>query len=332
MTAVWKDFWIEYRYSGKRLNYYIEIDETGEVIYEGVAVKRPNEDVFRFEIGDIVRGYLNSNFYLDEDSFNMNENVVHYLNKYHLTFNVVNKENNAKIAQEDFFNSYDYNDTWEIEGVTEFLMDLRPNKVVENCPFFFSVYDTDYNSLVIEDENNREVVYMDCENEGANIFQIGEVLPIGKYNMYYGGYKFPIEVVPECEYPYTLYYQNARGGWSSIPMRGNRQMQTDKLNYHTYKPNGRLTDINKPQTVKYQTDITKTWTLYTDWINDDESKKIYGLLTSQKLFLFDNMITGRLYPVIITNNEVEYKTFENQKRKKYYYTINVESTNTIKKL
>lgn len=330
MTAVWKDFWIEYRYSGDRLNYYIEIDETAEVIYEGVAVKRPNEDIFRFEISDIVRGYLNSNFYLDEHSFNMKENTVYHLPNYTITVNVINKENNERISQEKFFNSYEYNDGWEIEGVTEFLMDLQPNKVVENRPFFFSVYDTDYKSLVIEDENNREVVYMDYESEGANVFQI--VLPRGNYNMFFGGYKIPIEVVPECEYPYTLYYQNARGGWSSMPMRGNRQMEVDKINYHTYKQEGRLTDINSPQMVKYQTDITKTWTLYTDWKNDMDSKKMYQLLTSQNVYLYDGVITHRLYPVIITNKEVEYKTFENQKRKKYYYTINVECANTIKKL
>lgn len=332
MTAVWKDYWIVYRYSGERLNYYIEIDETGEVIYEGIAVKRPNEDVYRFEIGDIVRGYLNSNFNLDEHSFNMKEDVVYHLPKYLLTFNVINKDNNERIQQEQFFNSYDFNDTWEIESESEFLFDFRPKIFVQNRPFFFSVYDTDYNTLIVEDKDNREVVIMDAESEGANVFQIGEVLPIGKYNMFYGGYKFPIEVVSECEYPYSLYYQNARGGWSSMPMRGRRQMEVDKLNYHTYKTNGSLTDVNKPQTVRYQTDITKTWTLYTDWMNDDESNEMYNLLTSQKVFLYDDMITSRLHPVIITNKEVEYKTFENQKRKKYYYTINVESANTIKKL
>lgn len=329
MTAVWKDYWIEYRYNAERLNYYIKVG--GDVIYEGIAVKRPNEDVFRFEISDIVRGYLNSNITIDRDEFYSNENTVYHLPNYVATVNVINRDNGAIISSTQFFNSYAYNGDWEIENETELLMDIVPKKVVRNSPFFFSVYDTDYNTLTIEDENSREVVIVDYDTTGANVFQVGNTLPLGNYSIYYNGYKYPIEVVSECEYPYILYYQNGRGGWSTMPMRGNRQMEVDKINYYTYKRKGSVTDFNNPQMVKYQTDITQTWRLYTDWMTDEDSSVMNHLLTSQNVFLYDDLITHKLHPVIITNKEAEYKTFENQKRKKYYYTIDVESANTIKK-
>jgi hypothetical protein len=329
MIAVWKDYWIEYRYNAERLNYYIQVG--GDVIYEGIAVKRPNEDVFRFEISDIVRGYLNSNITIDRDEFYSNENTVYHLPNYVATVNVINRDNGAIISSTQFFNSYAYNGDWEIENETELLMDIVPKKVVRNSPFFFSVYDTDYNTLTIEDENSREVVIVDYDTTGANVFQVGNTLPLGNYNIYYNGYKYPIEVVSECEYPYILYYQNGRGGWSTMPMRGNRQMEVDKINYYTYKRKGSITDFNNPQMVKYQTDITQTWRLYTDWMTDEDSSVMNHLLTSQNVFLYDDLITHKLHPVIITNKEAEYKTFENQKRKKYYYTIDVESANTIKK-
>lgn len=329
MIAVWKDYWIEYRYNAERLNYYIQVG--GDVIYEGIAVKRPNEDVFRFEISDIVRGYLNSNITIDRDEFYSNENTVYHLPNYVATVNVINRDNGAIISSTQFFNSYAYNGDWEIENETEILMDIVPKKVVRNSPFFFSVYDTDYNTLTIEDENSREVVIVDYDTTGANVFQVGNTLPLGNYNIYYNGYKYPIEVVSECEYPYILYYQNGRGGWSTMPMRGNRQMEVDKINYYTYKRKGSITDFNNPQMVKYQTDITQTWRLYTDWMTDDDSSVMNHLLTSQNVFLYDSLITHKLHPVIITNKEAEYKTFENQRRKKYYYTIDVESANTIKK-
>lgn len=329
MTAVWKDYWIEYRYNAERLNYYIQVG--GDVIYEGIAVKRPNEDVFRFEISDIVRGYLNSNITIDRDEFYSNENTVYHLPNYVATVNVINRDNGALISSTQFFNSYAYNGDWEIENETEILMDIVPKKVVRNSPFFFSVYDTDYNTLTIEDENSREVAIVDYGTTGANVFQVGNTLPLGNYNIYYNGYKYPIEVVSECEYPYILYYQNGRGGWSTMPMRGNRQMEVDKINYYTYKRKGSITDFNNPQMVKYQTDITQTWRLYTDWMTDEDSSVMNHLLTSQNVFLYDDLITHKLHPVIITNKEAEYKTFENQRRKKYYYTIDVESANTIKK-
>lgn len=329
MTAVWKDYWIEYRYNAERLNYYIQVG--GDVIYEGIAVKRPNEDVFRFEISDIVRGYLNSNITIDRNEFYSNENTVYHLPNYTATVRVVNRDNGALISSTQFFNSYAYNGDWEIENETEILMDIVPKKVVRNSPFFFSVYDTDYNTLTIEDENNREVAIVDYDTTGANVFQVGNTLPLGNYNIYYNSYKYPIEVVSECEYPYILYYQNGRGGWSTMPMRGNRQMEVDKINYYTYKRKGSITDFNNPQMVKYQTDITQTWRLYTDWMTDDDSSVMNHLLTSQNVFLYDDLITHKLHPVIITNKEAEYKTFENQRRKKYYYTIDVESANTIKK-
>ena len=73
--------------------------------------------------------------------------------------------------------------------------------------------------------------------------------------------------------------------------------------------------------------MTTQYTLYTDYLTDDEASKMYNLLESVNVYLHD-LETNKIIAVNITNSTCDYKTFTNNGKKKFYYTINVEESQT----
>lgn len=123
-------------------------------------------------------------------------------------------------------------------------------------------------------------------------------------------------------YKYALYYLNDIGGWDYMLFLG-RELQKDDIKRLQYKKNyvSQAFDWGK---VNYLTQINEKWELNTSFMNDTQSENLQPLFHSNKMFLQD-LNNGKLIPVNITNTNVEHKTFKNQGRKLYTYTINLDS-------
>lgn len=115
---------------------------------------------------------------------------------------------------------------------------------------------------------------------------------------------------------YALYYVNAYGGWDSLAIRGN-VVQTDNIQSQTFKnkSNGK---------VKYLNQITPTWSLNTDAMND--GSKMFHLIESTQVYLH-NLETDEIIPVVVTDTSCAYKTYSNQGNTRFYFTIKVEAAN-----
>ena len=129
-------------------------------------------------------------------------------------------------------------------------------------------------------------------------------------------------IINSC-YKYCLYYLNKWGGWDSLLFMG-KTIQNDNLTRLSYKNNyrARRLDFNK---INYLTTIQEGWNLTTSFMSDSSSEKMDNLLASNCMYLHnleDNIIT----PVVITNSQCEHKSYKNQGRKLYTYTINVSSS------
>lgn len=124
-------------------------------------------------------------------------------------------------------------------------------------------------------------------------------------------------------YNYCLFYLNEFGGWDYMLFAG-RELQTDKLSRLSYKKNyvSQSTDFHK---VDYLTTINETWSLNTSWLSDIQSEKMLSLLGSNRLYLQD-LNKQTITPVNITNSSFEHKTYKNQGRKAYTYTIEVSAS------
>lgn len=122
--------------------------------------------------------------------------------------------------------------------------------------------------------------------------------------------------VKETCKPYCLYYMNRLGGWDTLVLDGKESAQMKNNQYKKEYIN--LT--NEHNNTDYLRQKTRKWQLVTPYLTDRQSKKMKNVLDSTLAYLqvFDSQ---EIIPVNISNNQYEVKTYRNQKRKLYTYTI-----------
>ena len=121
---------------------------------------------------------------------------------------------------------------------------------------------------------------------------------------------------------YAIYYLNKYGGWDSFLVEGKvtRTDNYNKLNISRSYNNTTL-EFNK---LTYNNDITQTYQIVTGWLTDSQSAVLAdNLLPSTKMYLHD-IVGGKFYPVLCTDQNGVFKTYKNQGRKLVSYTINLE--------
>ena len=146
---------------------------------------------------------------------------------------------------------------------------------------------------------------------------------VAEYTISYNNWKTYL-VKNTCK-KYCLYYLNARGGWDWLVIDGSEQKN---YNYsrQTYTQNYDNTTLEAGK-VNFRNDIQESWNLTTGYLTDTQSGQMFNLFGSVKVYLH-NLETGKIIPVVITNTSQVEKTFRNQGRKLYNYTITVDNAQT----
>lgn len=334
VKPIWQDIFFT-KPNTSFLEYNI-LDENNSTIYKGRSVSTPDSNNVVFNINRLCSNYLNSNL---PSGF---EEGYHLLNDYVKLFKITSPNNSTggveTIAQYRFYNNYLYgkelNDVFisepirqstDINGVKTMVVDKRQYTL---CSVFNSKA-TD-KTLLINIANSDKSTTINCvlNNKAQGLF-----IERSRYNttdklstVYFvlDGYRYKYEVHKTC-YDYCLYYCNAYGGWDSLLIDGNVK-KTDKINSKYYTRDYNNTTIQSEKT-KFLNVINTEYVLHTGWFNDDEQSRLHHLLESTEVYLH-NLNTDEIYPVNITNNSCEYKTFTNNGRKKFNNTINVEVAQT----
>lgn len=122
---------------------------------------------------------------------------------------------------------------------------------------------------------------------------------------------------------FALVYLEPSGRWNSFLMEGLYKIEDDLNSYTTDRTyNNNTIDFNKN---KYVNEITTTYELNTGWLNDVESELFAkNVVRSIKVYLQD-MERNRIFPVVITDSNVERKKYINEK-KLISYSIRVEES------
>lgn len=141
-----------------------------------------------------------------------------------------------------------------------------------------------------------------------------------QYNLQIGSRRY---IVKNTCNRYCIYYLNQYGGWDSMLFNG-KELETDNLSRLSYKTNyvANSLDFNKKD---YLTTINEMWSLNTSYLNDDQSSRMINLMASNRMFLHD-FETGKIIPINVSNSKCEKKTYKNQGRKMYTYTIEVSAS------
>lgn len=123
----------------------------------------------------------------------------------------------------------------------------------------------------------------------------------------------------------ALYYLNSRGGWDAFLLpyikRVDKYTQQD---YYKAYDNSTIEFGRK----RFLTEITPTWELGTDWLTDEQAERLCrNLLPSTQVYLH-TLDDDIIRPVVIVDNQAEYKTYENQNNQLVSYKIKVEASQT----
>lgn len=118
---------------------------------------------------------------------------------------------------------------------------------------------------------------------------------------------------------YALYYLQRNGGYAAFLIEGNAT-KTDSYQKYSYNMAFNNTKAEFEEKV-YHSEISTTWEMSTGWLKDNEAENLaFNLLASNCVYLHD-LRKNKLIPVLIANNNAEYKTFKNQGKKMVNFTI-----------
>ena len=124
----------------------------------------------------------------------------------------------------------------------------------------------------------------------------------------------------------ALYYLNRKGGYDSFLFEGEVK-RTDKFTQNNYFKTYDNTTLDFGKT-RYLTEISGTWECCTGWLSDDEAARFAANVfptTQAWLHLLDS---DEIFPVVITDTQAEYKTYDNNKYQLVNYKLNVETSQT----
>lgn len=122
----------------------------------------------------------------------------------------------------------------------------------------------------------------------------------------------------------ALYYANNLGGWDCFLIEGNVK-KTDTYSKYTIENKWTAKTLERGTRTLVNT-VDESWTLQTHLLTDEESKAIAEQIYGSNNIYYHDFATDRIVPVIITDTSIEYKTRANQKRKRFFHTINIKST------
>lgn len=326
-NPIWKDFYVNL---GNADSVQFRILVGADVIYAGKAFKRPTQSDIQIRINDICADYLENVFpELVGTTFTSGEYV---------TFDVqtlTSETTWTTKASVQFDNnwSYDYahdpatmgmafpiNGKIDIHQWVVFTAynasSITATVTLANGQSFDVIIPVEISDDFNDDYNFDFSQSVRAAQTGTAVFDLsqwGDVKSLTIGNKVFN-------VVNKCN-RYALYYVNAYGGWDSLLIEGNHSV-SDNLTRHTRETEYDNRNIQNRGVHNYVNEISKTITLHTSWLSDEESARMHNLLNSTNVYLGD-LVTGEMIPVILTDTTTEYKTYKGNGGRLVNYTINV---------
>lgn len=312
----WQDKVYTIESSDSYVDYSLVSD--GNVIYEGRAY--PMNGSIDVNIGEIVRGRIVQelsleNGFQDQGGFLYFDLYVDggYAHSY-ITINDWSYELNSSIIKSDPI---------RYEALPSMLLP-------------FSVSNTSPNAIMAECENDGNEYFLSMGN-GTILYNVvegeGEEIVMKVVGTNGVAHTRTYTVLEDC-YEWYFIFRNLYSGYDSFIPKGNYKYYED-YTPSTYKRNvvndrsggGYIYPQRGRDRVTYQIDIKPTWEFRTDWLNDDESRLMRHLFSSDEVWLCK---TGeyKYLPVSITDKKYEEKTFKNGGRKMVNYTFHCQLDET----
>lgn len=322
-SPIWKD--VEYVFGGDDVVYEIYAEQyvkyINQWVKEDVLIFRsrvyaaPNETVVRVSVNKICQNYMTENPNIFTGSVGYGHSFA--------TFKL-------KDQYGTLLHTYHFINDWSYDELT---LGLKTNPITpyigDGQKLFFSTFATD------EKRINWGMRYYDgtpdynMQQKISNDFETLVVTPSrekGVKTFYFGANSF--NVLPKCQCKYVLYYVNPKGGYDWFTITG-RVSRRDRLETYTVTQNYNNTtaDFGKK---RYLSTININYQVNTQWLTQEQSNRMWELLESNTVWLH-NLEEDKIYPVIITDTEVEHK-YKTNSNKMLSYQINLELSHTRERI
>lgn len=325
-SPIWEDvyFVISDNTGLEYIDYRITIGSSNEIIYRGKVYRNSHGKYpFRFKINDICQDYLSSHLILDDEDdieFYVNND---YLKGFVLQLSSNNFNTSRTVATINFRYDWSYihytgkNVSWVTNPISN-VVDYRQY-------FIYSfAYDQSVANNAVITINGTNYTNLNNPSELTFVKRLDSSKKDYVIKASYGSYSTEYNVIDSCK-RYCLYYLNERGGYDWLVIDGKVVKSYNyQRNYFTQNYDSSSKEFGK---VNYKNNITESWALTTGYLSDIQSEKMRNIFGSTELYLHD-LVDDVITPVVITNTEQVEKTFKNQDRKLYNYTINVQNSQT----
>ena len=326
-NPIWKDYYVNLG-TAESVQFRILVGD--DVIYTGKAFKRPGKANNEIRINDICADYLENVFpALEQTTFTGSNQPLTFVIQ---TLSGTTWTTRASVQFDNNWSyDYDYNPaTMGMSFPVNNKIDIRQWVVftaynasaitatitLANGSSFDVIIPVEISNDFNDDYNFDFSKSVRAAQTGTAVFDLSQWGDVKSLTI--GNKVF--KVVNNCN-RYALYYVNAYGGWDSLLIEGNHSV-SDSLTRHTRETEYDNRSIQNRGVHNYVNEISKTMTLHTSWLSDDESSRMHHLLNSTNVFLGD-LVTGQMIPVILTNTTTEYKTYKGNGGRLVNYPINV---------
>lgn len=322
---IWKDYEVNLG-NVESADYTIRTGvNDADIIYSGKAWRKPGEADCKIIINDIIADYLGQSFPSGAPFITglYSCNAIR-------TFYVFKGSTQVGSGLEFF---YDYSYNYLLPMLAPYSMAEPIDGVIDvRMPLIRTMRVTPTDATYFELENSFDKSFdmsFDVINEvttsivgQGNYVRVTTNADAGHGITFSNQYEHTTYVFADTCAKWALYYVNEYGGWDSLVMQGGWS-QTDNYTRHKAKRFYMNGDNQNRGTYNYANEVGVTYSLRTGLLTDDQASRMHHLIGSTQVFIMD-LESGWAYPVIITDNSCEYKTYKNGGNKFVQYTINVE--------
>lgn len=311
---IWKDYLIDIILTNNNTtDIYYNVLVNNNIIFTGHAYSYNNE-VPQINITEIVRDYLIDNTNM------LRKPLIYNVNNY-IYVDVLSGESPSDITTTVATLRYYYDYTYTDNNIK-----IRNNSVTNEIDprqkICFSFLNQSGLTNQIRVTNGAET-HLFVPNI-AGIWQyIDNVKGLGgTIQARFANETITYKIKQTCS-KFCLYYLNLLGGWDSLLFEGQNR-ESEQYDYKL-KTNDYLNTTIDFENQQYLKKIKNTYRLTTRYLTDEESQRMINVLRSPKAYL-QNLETGKIFPVLINNKSTDIKTFKNQGKKMFTYTIELEES------
>lgn len=310
----WQDVFIEIPRTSEEesnITYSLSVldnkTNTFEVVYKGNAVFTDEDP--EINITEIVLDYVEDNININADGGSTQKND--------LTKVLLNTDEPEPNLVATLYYYYDYS----------FDKDFKFNRNIPILNYFDERQDIFLSFLNLSGETNNvtisaggRILRLTFDNPGIfhhkRAYREGNVIINTPYN------KMVLTSKKTCA-KYAIYYLNPLGGWDQLLIEG-KVVKSIKFENKTFKRNFDNNTIEF-ENKHYLKNFVTSYKLTTGYLSDEQSKLMPNLIETTKAYLCE-LENNRYIPVLINNNSVDIKTYRNQGRKLFTYTIDVQES------